>query len=167
MYTGTQSKRWGIYLGLWTDPEGDSCFTIYQISWIKIKKELFVNKRRHFVRVCLRFNWQCSGDHLLLFCCKFSGKFFFYLPVNTDKPNFVLVFVGAADLFTAKISSLKKVAKQEDILNPITKRWISKDIPSYGSQSERAKIAIHWFGKYQNNILGLRNCTLPFPPQPE
>ena len=26
--------------------------------------------------------------------------------------------------------------------------WISKDIPSYGSQSKRAKIAIHWFGKY-------------------
>ena len=28
----------------WTDPEGDSRFSIYQISWIKIKKELFVNK---------------------------------------------------------------------------------------------------------------------------
>ena len=148
MYTETRSKRWGIYLGLWTDPEGDSCFTIYQISWIKLKKELFVNKRRHFFRVCLRFNWQCFGDHFLLFCCKFSGKFFFYWPVNTDKPNFVLIFVGAADSFTAKISSLKTVAKQEDILNPIPKRWISKDIRSYGSQSERAKIAIHWFGKY-------------------
>ena len=24
----------------------------------------------------------------------------------------------------------------------------AKDIPSYGSQSKRAKIAIHWFGKY-------------------
>ena len=102
MYTDTRSKRWGIYLGLWTDPEGDSCFTIYQISWIKLKKELFVNKRRHSVRVCLRFNWQCFGDHFLLFCCKFSGKFFFYWPVNTDKPNFVFIFVGAADSFTAK-----------------------------------------------------------------
>ena len=37
-------KRSGIYLALWTDPEGDSHFSIYQISWIKIKKELFVNK---------------------------------------------------------------------------------------------------------------------------
>ena len=37
----------GIYLALQTDPEGGSCFSIYQISWIKIKKKLFVNKRRH------------------------------------------------------------------------------------------------------------------------
>ena len=53
-YIYRDAKRRGIYLALWTDPEGDSCFSIYQISWIKIKKELFVNKRRHFVRVCLR-----------------------------------------------------------------------------------------------------------------
>ena len=26
------AKRRGIYLALWTDPEGDSCFSIYQIS---------------------------------------------------------------------------------------------------------------------------------------
>ena len=26
------SKRRGIYLALFTDPEGDSCFSIYQIS---------------------------------------------------------------------------------------------------------------------------------------
>ena len=32
--------------------------------------------------------------------------------------------------------------------SPFVKQWISKDIPSYGSQSKRAKIAIHWFGKY-------------------
>ena len=25
-----------IYLALWTDPEWDSCFIIYQMSWIKI-----------------------------------------------------------------------------------------------------------------------------------
>ena len=25
-------KRRGIYLALWTDPEADSCFSIYQIS---------------------------------------------------------------------------------------------------------------------------------------
>ena len=43
------AKRRGISLALWTDPEGDSCFSIYQISWIKIKKELFVNKRRHLL----------------------------------------------------------------------------------------------------------------------
>ena len=33
-----EAKRRGIYLALWTDPEGDSCFSIYQISWVKIKR---------------------------------------------------------------------------------------------------------------------------------
>ena len=41
------AKRRGIYLALSTDHEGGSCFSIYQISWINFKKELFVNKRRH------------------------------------------------------------------------------------------------------------------------
>ena len=70
---------------------------------------------------------------------------FFYRPVNTDLLNFVsfLVFADAAASFTAKIFSLETVAKLE-----VPEQWISKDIPSYGSQSGRAKIAIHWFGKY-------------------
>ena len=38
-----------LYLALFTDPEKDSCFSIYQISWIKITKELFVNQKRHLV----------------------------------------------------------------------------------------------------------------------
>ena len=48
----------------------------------------------------------------------------FYLPVNADKPKFVssLVFVGAAALFTAKISSFETVAKREAILNPVPKQ---------------------------------------------
>ena len=77
-------------------------------------------------------------------------NFFFYLPVNTDKPNFIsfVVFVGAAASFIAKISSFENVAKREAILNPFPKQWISKDIPSYESQAERAKIAIHRFGEY-------------------
>ena len=29
------AKRWGIYPPLFTTPEGDSCFSIYQIRWIK------------------------------------------------------------------------------------------------------------------------------------
>ena len=42
------SKHRGIYLALSTDPEGDSCFSIYQISWIKMKKSnFFVNLKRH------------------------------------------------------------------------------------------------------------------------
>ena len=53
-----------------------------------------------------------------------SEKFFFYRPVNTDKPNFVffLVFVGAAAPFTAKILSFENVVKREAILNPVPKQ---------------------------------------------
>ena len=56
-------------------------------------------------------------------------KFFFYRPVNTDKPNFVsfLVFVGAAAPFIAKILSFENVVKREAILNPVPKQWISSE----------------------------------------
>ena len=38
------AKCRGIYLELFSGPEGDSCFSIYQIGWIKNdKKYLFVN----------------------------------------------------------------------------------------------------------------------------
>ena len=41
-------KRRGIYPALFTDPEGDSRFSIYQISGIKMKKSnFFVNLKRH------------------------------------------------------------------------------------------------------------------------
>ena len=60
-----------------------------------------------------------------------SRKIFSCRPVNSAKPNFVsfLVIVGAAASFTAKMSFFKT--------------FVSKDIPSYGSQSEHAKIAIY------------------------
>ena len=33
------AERGGIHLALWTEPEGDSRFSIYQIGWIKMKKK--------------------------------------------------------------------------------------------------------------------------------
>ena len=77
-------------------------------------------------------------------------EIFFHRPVSTDMQNFVyfLLFADAAASFTTKILSRETVAKREAILNTVPEQWISKDIPSYRSQSERAKIAIHWFGKY-------------------
>ena len=145
-------RRRGIYLALWTDPEGGICFSIFPISWIKIKKELFVNKRRHFVRVCLRTSQLTvfRGSFFLTIFLQIQRENFFYRPINSDKPDFFsfLVFFGAAASVTAKILFFETVAKREAILNLVSKQWISKDIPSYGSQSERAKIAIHWFGEY-------------------
>ena len=46
------AKCRGIYPPLFSDPEGDSCFSIYQISWIKKNAVLiflnFREKKRHF-----------------------------------------------------------------------------------------------------------------------
>ena len=77
-------------------------------------------------------------------------KIIFYLPVNNNKPKFVtfLVFVCMTASFIAQISSFENVSKRDAILAPVAKQWIAKDIPSYGSQSKRAKIAIHLFGQY-------------------
>ena len=76
-------------------------------------------------------------------------KIIFYLAVNTDKPKVVafLVFDCTTASFIAQISSSENVLKRDAILVPVAKQWIAKDIPSYGSQSKRPKIAIHWFGK--------------------
>ena len=35
------AKRRGTYLVLFTDPEGDGCFCIYQVSWRKMRKVTF------------------------------------------------------------------------------------------------------------------------------
>ena len=40
------AKRRGIYPPLFTDPEGDSCFSIYQIRWIKECR--FINGHNFF-----------------------------------------------------------------------------------------------------------------------
>ena len=43
-------RRQGIHLALFTDPEGDSCFSIYQISWIEMKKKVpFVHSKCHLI----------------------------------------------------------------------------------------------------------------------
>ena len=63
--------------------KGSSCFSTNQISWIKIKKELFVNKRCHLGRICLHFNGQCFG---IIFSDFVTNS------VITDKPNFVSFF---------------------------------------------------------------------------
>ena len=58
------AKRRGIYLTLFTDPEGDSCFSIYQISWIKLKKVIFCKLKtslsRNFVYNLQTFRGFCQ-----------------------------------------------------------------------------------------------------------
>ena len=54
------AKRQGLYPPLFTDPEGDSCFSIYQIRWIKnaaslmatiSSSETFAKRRAIFLSV--------------------------------------------------------------------------------------------------------------------
>ena len=54
------AKRRGMYPSLFTDPEGDSCFSIYQIRWIKnaassmatiSSSETFAKRRAIFLSV--------------------------------------------------------------------------------------------------------------------
>ena len=140
------AKRGSIYLALFTDPEGDSCFSIYQISWIKMKKVTFWKWKTSLSRNLI-YNLQT----FLVFwrsCCKFSMKIYFLptsrWPVNTDQPKIVafLVFVCTTASLIAQISSSENASRRDAILASV-----AKDIPSYGSQSKGAKSAIHWFGK--------------------
>ena len=74
------------------------CFCIYQVSWRKMKKVTFCKLKmslsRNFVYNLQTF-WVYCQEYFFQFCCKFSVKIIFYLPVNIDTPKFValLVFV--------------------------------------------------------------------------
>ena len=83
----------------------------------------------------------------------------FYLPVNTYKPSIVAfsVFVCKTASSIAQISSSENASKRDAILAPVVKQWITKVIPSYRSQSKRAKSAIYWFGKHYK--LKVSPCT--------
>ena len=48
----------------------------------------------------------------------------------------------------ATISSSETFTKRRAIFLSVRKTVNIQDIASYRSQSKRAKIAIHWFGKY-------------------
>ena len=79
------------------------------------------------------------------FCCKFSMKIIFYLPVNTEKPKFVafVVFLCTTASYIAQIPFSENVLKRDATLALVARQSIVKDIPSYGSQSKRAKITVH------------------------
>ena len=63
-YTYLDASRLGIYPPLFTDPEGDSCFSIYQIRWIKknassiSSSKTFAKRRAIFLSVRKTVNIQ-------------------------------------------------------------------------------------------------------------
>ena len=74
-----------------------------------------------------------------------------FLPTSKHRQAEVvafLVFVCTTASFIAQISPSENVSKRDVVSASVSKQWIAKDIPSYGSQSKRAKISIHWFDKY-------------------
>ena len=84
-------KRRGKYRALFTDPNGDSCFSVYQIIWINMKKKTFYKLKTSIImNFCTIYKH--FGD-FVNFCCKFSMKISFFLPVYTDKPKFVAFLV--------------------------------------------------------------------------
>ena len=72
-------KRRGIYLALFIDPERHSCFSIYQISWIKMKKRTFCKLKRSLSRN-LVYNLQTFRGLCQVHFCDFvansAGKSF-------------------------------------------------------------------------------------------
>ena len=89
-----------------------------KVTFCKLKTSL----SRNFVYNLKTFRGFCQV-HFLRFCCKFSMKIIFYLPVNTHKPEFVafLVFICTTASFIAQISSTKNVLKRDAILAPVAK----------------------------------------------
>ena len=65
-------KRDGIYLVLFTNPEGDSCFSIYQIGWIKLKK---TSLGRNFVYNLQTFWGFCQVHFTILLQIQHENNF--------------------------------------------------------------------------------------------
>ena len=125
-YIYRDAKRQGIYLALFTDPEGDSCFNNYQISWIKQKKSNFLKLKtslgRNFVNNLQTFRGFVKC--ILRFCCKFSMNIIFYLTSDHREAKFLafLVFVCTTASFIVQISSSGNVSKRHAILAPVAKQ---------------------------------------------
>ena len=112
------AKRPGIYLVLFTDPEGNSCFSIYQISWIKIKKTTFGKLKRHLL-----------GTLFTLYLQTFRGfvKWFLRLLLQIQHENsflptskqfvFFLVFLCTTASFIAQIPSFENVFSNSLIIH--------------------------------------------------
>ena len=94
-YVCWDTKHWGVYLPLFTDPEGDSCFSIYQISWIKLKKVTFCQLKkslsRNFVYSLQTFRGFCQVHFTILFQIQHENNF---LPTIEHRQGKIQHFFG-------------------------------------------------------------------------
>ena len=99
IYRDTKCRR--IYLALFTNPERDLVVLILtkSVGW-KIKKELFVNKRRHLGRICLHFNGQCFA---IIFYDFVTNSVITDKPIRTHENLYPLIWwILVVDLFYEK-----------------------------------------------------------------
>ena len=93
-----------LVLVLFTDPEGDSCFTIYQISWIKKEKVTFCKLKmslgRNFVNNLQTF---CRVHFTILLQIQHENNF---LPTNKCRQAKVRHFLGIAFMTVSIITQI-------------------------------------------------------------
>ena len=86
------TKRRGIYPPLWIEPEEYSCFSTYQISWMKInKKEIFVLKTRSLIGVYYVSIDSVRGI-IFIILLQTQWEIFFFRPVNRLSSKLLSLF---------------------------------------------------------------------------
>ena len=107
---------------------------------IKIKEELFVDKKHHLEFVYVSIDSVSEINFMILLQIQYGN---FFPPTETPTSQILSLSWYLLVQLLHLPRSFETVAKREAVLNPVPKQGISKDSPIYGSQSERAKIAIH------------------------
>ena len=112
-------------------------FSIYQISWIE-RKSNSLNKRRHLVNALFKFHSVFRGfvEYIIITIQK-NGLLPTIKIISTSQISSFFGYLLELSL-AAKMSSSKTVAKTRRHIDSRT-----RDIPSYGSQSKRMKLAFY------------------------
>ena len=89
MYRDTKWHR-GTYLVLFIDPEGGSCFSIYQVSWRKMKKVTFCKLK---MSLCRNFVYNLQWWIILIMVLCDISYWFDYITLNKNMCKLLLTFV--------------------------------------------------------------------------
>ena len=132
---------------------GGSCFSVYQISWMKTKKGPFWKLKRHLVGTLFTI-YKHLGDFVkcifaILLQIQHENNI---QPTGKHQQAKVHHFLGVClyECFIYRSNfAFRKCLETRRHLGSGRKTVNGQGyIPSYGSQSKRTKIAIRWFGKF-------------------
>ena len=84
------AKRWGTYLVLFIDPEGGSCFSIYQVSWRKMEKGTFCKLK---MSLCRNFVYNLQWWIIMIMVLCDISYWFDYITLNKNMCKLLLSFV--------------------------------------------------------------------------